>query len=60
MTTNAVTIFGIGILFCIAGIYLFQRNVFEENRKITNPLLVIVAGVILIGLGTAKCYHLVK
>jgi H+/Cl- antiporter ClcA len=43
-----------GIGFCLAGIFLFQRNAFEENKKIKLPLLVIVLGIILLSVGMAK------
>lgn len=43
-----------GIAFCLAGIFLFQRSAFEENRKVTMPLLVIVLGIILVSIGMAK------
>lgn len=43
-----------GTGFCIAGIYLFQRNAFEENKKIRMPLLVILLGIILLAIGMAK------
>jgi hypothetical protein len=48
-----------GIAFCIAGIFLFQRNAFEENKKIIFPLLVVVAGIVLVGIGMAKKLQLV-
>ena len=47
-----------GMLFCLGGVYLFFRNVFEENRRITNPILVIIGGIFLIGVGMAKLYGL--
>ena len=49
-----------GICFCIAGIFLFQRNAFEEHKKIHMPLLLIVAGIILVSIGTAKRLHLIE
>jgi hypothetical protein len=48
-----------GIVFCLAGIFLFQRNAFEENKKIVLPILIILSGVVLIGIGMAKRLHLV-
>ncbi|MCX6318852.1 MAG: hypothetical protein NTW29_16355 [Bacteroidetes bacterium] len=42
-----------GFGFCIAGIILFQLSVFEENKKILMPLLVILAGIILVSIGMA-------
>jgi H+/Cl- antiporter ClcA len=49
-----------GIVFCLAGIFLFQRNAFEENKKIMFPLLVVVAGIVLISIGMAKKLQLVN
>lgn len=43
-----------GIAFCLAGIFLFQRNAFEENKKIWWPALVILTGVVLVGIGMVK------
>ena len=48
-----------GIVFCLAGIFLFQRNAFEENKKIMFPLLVVVAGIVLISIGMAQKLRLV-
>ncbi|MEQ1676699.1 MAG: hypothetical protein ABL876_08365 [Chitinophagaceae bacterium] len=48
-----------GIGFCLAGIFLFQRNAFEENKKVLLPLVVILFGVVLIGIGMAKRLHLI-
>lgn len=50
----------IGILFCIAGVFLFQRNAFEEHRSVRLPVLVILMGVVLITVGTAKIYKLIN
>ncbi|MBL7733549.1 MAG: hypothetical protein JNM88_20435 [Chitinophagaceae bacterium] len=47
-----------GTGFCLAGIFLFQRSAFEENKKVRWPLLVVLAGVILLSIGMAKRLHL--
>ena len=57
---SPLSLLGIGLLFCIGGVYLFYRNAFEEDKKITQPVLVITAGVVLIGLAMAKFYHVIK
>ena len=49
-----------GVLFSLAGVYLFHRNAYEENRKVLMPVLVIIAGVILMSIGFAKHLHLIK
>jgi hypothetical protein len=51
---------GIGILFCISGIWFFYTNAFEEDKRIIKPVLLLVAGVILIGWGMAKELHFVR
>jgi len=52
------TLAATGILLCGAGVYLFYKNAFEEDKGIVQALLLMVAGVVLIGLGTAKYFHL--
>jgi hypothetical protein len=50
---------GVGFIFCLGGAWLFANEVMkEEDRKISSPILVMVAGIILIGIGTAKYLHL--
>jgi hypothetical protein len=51
---------GAGTLFCITGAYMFHRNVYEENKKILRPVLLMIGGVVLIGLGTAKYFGLMS
>ena len=54
---NPWTLFGIGVLFCATGVYYFYKNAFEEDKRLLQPILMVIAGVILIGLGMAKIYH---
>jgi uncharacterized membrane protein AbrB (regulator of aidB expression) len=56
---NPWLLMGTGMLFCLAGVWLFQRNAFEENKKIVLPAFVIIAGIILICVGTAKRLRLI-
>jgi hypothetical protein len=58
--SSAWILCGIGTLFCLSGIYLFLKNVYEENRSIKWPVLILVMGVLLIAVGTAKYVGLVK
>jgi hypothetical protein len=51
---------GIGILFCIAGVYLFFKNVYEEDQSVTWPVLIVIMGVLLIAAGTAKYFKLIN
>lgn len=43
-----------GILFCISGILVFRKNVFEENRSVTWPFVLMLMGVVLVITGTAR------
>ena len=47
---------GIGILFCAAGVYNFYKNAFEEDKGLFQPILLMLAGIVLIGLGLAKMF----
>lgn len=49
---------GVGFLFCVAGVYSFYRTAFEENKRILKPVLLMVAGVILIGIGSARYFNI--
>jgi len=46
----------IGIIFCISGVYLFYRKTYEEGEHLRMPIMLMVMGVILIALGTAKAF----
>lgn len=45
---------GAGTFFCVSGVYFFFKNVFEENRSLKWPILLMIMGIVLIALGTAK------
>jgi len=49
-----------GIIFSLIGVYLFQRNIFETNRKVLLPMLVIIAGIVLLSMGFAMHLDLIK
>ena len=51
---------GLGTIFCFTGVYLFYRNIYEKDRKILSPFLVMIMGVILIAIGTAKYVGLIS
>ena len=51
------TLLAAGIVLCAGGIYLFFKNVFEEDKGIVRPLLVVVAGIILVAMAMADFYH---
>ena len=51
---------GLGTIFCFTGVYLFYRNIHEKDRKILSPFLVMIMGVILIAIGTAKYVGLIN
>jgi H+/Cl- antiporter ClcA len=50
----------VGILFCIAGVYYFKKNAFEEDKSIRPSIVIIIMGVILIAIGTAKYFKLIN
>ncbi len=52
--------FIIGFIFCAGGVYQFYRDAFEEDRSLRKAILVMIAGIVLIGLGTAKYLKLVQ
>jgi uncharacterized membrane protein AbrB (regulator of aidB expression) len=54
------TLCGIGILFCVTGLYQFRKNAFEENKRILPTILVMIMGVILIAIGTAKYFKIIQ
>jgi len=51
---------GLGTIFCFTGVYLFHRNIHEKDRKIFYPFLIMIMGVILIAIGTAKYVGLIS
>ena len=55
---NPWVLCGIGFLFCIAGVYLFFKKVYEEEQSMFWPLAIMIMGVVLIGIGTAKYFKL--
>ena len=55
---NPWVLCGIGFLFCIAGVYLFFKNVYEEDQSVVWPVLMMIMGVLLIAAGTAKYFKL--
>lgn len=50
---------GAGVLFCIAGIYYFYRNIYEEQASLQKPVILLLAGVVLITWGSAKLMGLI-
>ena len=55
---NPWVLCGIGFLFCIAGAYLFFKNVYEEDQSVVWPVLMMIMGVLLMAAGTAKYFKL--
>jgi hypothetical protein len=55
---NPWVLCGIGFLFCMTGVYLFYRNSFEEGKNILRPVLLMIAGVVLVGIGTARYFNI--
>jgi uncharacterized membrane protein YidH (DUF202 family) len=40
-------------------VYRFKKNVFEEERRISLAVFLMIAGVILIAVGTARYFKLI-
>jgi hypothetical protein len=51
---------GAGILFCATGVYTFFRTVYEKEKRTFPSFLLMLMGVILIGIGTAKYLELIR
>lgn len=49
-----------GIVLCLAGVYHFRLTAFEEDKSIRPSILIMIMGVILISIGTAKYFGLIK
>ena len=50
---------GVGTLFCCAGVYLFFKNVYEDDRSVKWPVIIMIMGVLLIAAGTAKYFKVI-
>lgn len=48
-----------GTLFCLYGLYEFKKNVFEEGKTVRRSIIIMIMGVILISLGTARYFGLI-
>ncbi len=51
---------GIGIFFCLSGGYIFFKTVYEKDKKLLPSFLMMIMGVILIGIGTARYFNLIQ
>ena len=56
---NPWVLCGIGALFCFAGVYLFFKNVYEDERSVKWPVLIMIMGILLIAAGTAKYFKVI-
>ncbi len=56
---NPWVLCGLGIAFCITGVYLFFKKIYEENQSVSWPFIIMVMGVFLIAAGTAKYFKLI-
>jgi len=48
-----------GIFFCFSGVFVFFKTVYEKDKKLFPSYLLMVMGVILIGIGTARFFNLI-
>jgi hypothetical protein len=51
---NTWILLGTGVFFCISGIWFFFRNIFEENRSVKGAVILMLMGVILITIASAR------
>ena len=58
MNQSAWLLCGTGILFCLSGLFFFYKNAFEKERKILPSVLLMIMGVIIIAIATAKYFNL--
>jgi len=49
---------GVGVFFCCTGFLLFFKSIYEKEKKILPAILILLMGVLLISLGTARYFHL--
>ena len=56
---NPWVLWVVGFLFCCAGVYLFFKNIYEEDRSVRWPVFIMIMGVLLITAGTAKYIKLI-
>ena len=49
-----------GIVFCLTGVYQFKTNAFEEDKSVRPAVYVMIMGVILISIGTAKYFAIIN
>jgi len=49
-----------GFVFCLAGVYQFKKNAFEEDKSVRPAVYVMIMGVILISIGTAKYFGVIN
>ncbi|HEY9364385.1 MAG TPA: hypothetical protein VIQ00_14050 [Chitinophagaceae bacterium] len=49
---------GVGIAYCLTGLFLFYKNVYEKDKKLWPSVMLILMGVVLITIGTAFYFHL--
>lgn len=51
---------GAGLFFCLSGLYLFFKKIYEEGQSVRWALAIIIMGVLLIAAGTAKYLKLIQ
>jgi hypothetical protein len=49
-----------GVIFSLTGVFLFHRDAFEKNGRVLIPLIITIAGVILMSIGFAKHLKLIE
>ena len=50
---------GIGFIFCLSGVFLLFKNMYEEGRSIKGAVVIIIMGVLLIAAATFEFFRMV-
>jgi uncharacterized membrane protein HdeD (DUF308 family) len=49
---------GFGTIFCLSGIFLFFKHIYEKDSSVKWPVAIVIMGVLLIAIGTAAYFNL--
>ncbi|MEO8405173.1 MAG: hypothetical protein ABI480_11270 [Chitinophagaceae bacterium] len=49
---------GAGLIFCLSGVFLLFKEMYEKGSSIKGPVVIILMGILLIASGTAQFFKL--
>jgi hypothetical protein len=49
---------GAGTVFCFCGAFYFYKTVFEKNSRLLWPVIIMLLGIVLIAIGSARYFKL--